>query len=387
MAGEFDPLNAGAGDLYSIAGGIPGGGPVGAGMAGQMFQQQLQEKAAQAELLRQQAFAAQQQGQRTQALTQPEVQQTLGLAGLYGGQTQHLGAETQGLQQSNLARLANLPGEIGATGAKFGAETAQSQRSAFEAKASMALPFAPDFRSYPTDTMRETAIDAWGAQKQLSKDSNWSVIKDALMKGQTGPQALGSYYALSPKISEEQTKGLFELEKAKIMGSSEVQSAQVRAGALRDIQTSRERIARTVVKGSTGDQLATLQNMQREMMTNPNASQADLIALDQQLQDTTKRYKLEQSIANNKTMDDAAKAEMQRAITQLFSSGEQNIPPLNTKIGPDVNALPNQSLMPAQPNAQPPTNPQSVGQPPPRATNPATGQIIELRDGKWVPVQ
>jgi hypothetical protein len=383
MAGEFDPLNAGAGDLYSIAGGIPGGGPVGAGMAGQMFQQQLQEKAAQAELLRQQAFAAQQQGQRTQALTQPEVQQTLGLAGLYGGQTQHLGAETQGLQQSNLARLANLPGEIGATGAKFGAETAQSQRSAFEAKASMALPFAPDFRSYPTDTMRETAIDAWGAQKQLSKDSNWSVIKDALMKGQTGPQALGSYYALSPKISEEQTKGLFELEKAKIMGSSEVQSAQVRGGALRDIQTSRERIARTVVKGSTGDQLATLQNMQREMMTNPNANQSDLIALDQQIQMTSMRYKLEQSIANNRTLDDAAKAEMQRAITQMIAPGEQTAPPLDTKIPPNVGALPNQSLAP-QPNAQPN---QAPGQAPPRATNQATGQIIELRDGKWVPVQ
>lgn len=373
MAGEFDPLG---GDLYSIMGGIPGGGPVGALAAGQMQGANLQEKLAQAEQMRQQAAFQQAQAQRTQALTQPEVQQTLGLAGLYGGQTQRLGAETQGLNLANIARGANLPGEVGATGAKFAAEVPQAQRSAFEAKASISLPWAPDFKSIPSDSMRENAIDTFGAQAGLSKDPNWAVIKDAFMKGSTGQQALGQYYALSPKIAEEETKGQFGLKETQMRTEAEKYTADARK-AVGMAQAQAKTEAASFKDPNAGYQYAT--QKAQEALQSGNVDLAK--AYQDQANFAQEKWKFAQD-----QKQDLAKALLQShmitpEVAQMIAGQTPTMPSAapSGKLGPTPQVVaPTQSNQPAppQPNTQAPE---------PEAFNKATGQTLVLRNGQWVP--
>jgi hypothetical protein len=256
MAGEFDPMG---GDLYSIMGGIPGGGPVGAMAAQQMQQLQQQREAAQAQQLQAQAQEQQAQSERTRALIQPEIGQIKGLTGLYGGQTTRLGAETQQLGLSNLRTASGLAPQIQSDIAKYKAETSTEDLRRFEAGLTPLFRMGGTIDSLPPQ-MKLLQMDTTAAQTGILRDPGYKVFRSAVENGLPLSAAATMYLGTNPEQIKTETQTGAGIKEAELHVGGQVKSAEILAQSRLAVQQSRAEVQRLTAGKTPDAQLSLIDN-------------------------------------------------------------------------------------------------------------------------------
>lgn len=249
MAGEFDPLGD---NLYSIMGGIPGGGPMGAMSAAQMQQANLAEKQAQAALQQSQAGLAGATAERTRALIQPEVAKETSLGQLFGQQAGEAGARTTGLQLGNIGTAAKLPSDISAGVAENFAKADKATQSRILTALDPMMRGGMAFDALPPP-MRANLVSTSLTQHGLADDATSKAFMEYFKQGGTLSDLQNSFVRSTPEVFGAEVRGAAEVQSAQQRRAGEVEAAKVRGEY--SVQGQRIKQETTEAMARSGDQL------------------------------------------------------------------------------------------------------------------------------------